>query len=88
MTTDEIMALADKYAESDVDFVLLGDPDPKPFRDALQSAIEALQADAARYRWLRDDDRGRALSMGAIEWTGKKELADAAIDAAMALDKP
>lgn len=55
MTTDEIMALADKYAESDVDFVLLGDPDPKPFRDALQSAIEALQRDLEHMRIERDE---------------------------------
>jgi len=52
-TLDELMALADKYAESDVDFVLLGDPDPKPFRDALQSAIEALQRDLEHMRMER-----------------------------------
>lgn len=44
--------------------------------------------DAARYRWLRDDPRGRALSMSAIEWSGEPEEADAAIDAAMSTHQP
>ena len=42
----------------------------------------ALQKDAARYRWLRDDKRGRSLSVSSLEWTGSAELSDAAVDAA------
>ena len=44
--------------------------------------IAALQLDAARYRWLRDDKRGRSLSVSSLEWTGSAELSDAAVDAA------
>lgn len=43
MTTDEIMALADTYWNS-------AGPPMANHRNALQSAIEALQKDAARYR--------------------------------------
>jgi len=42
----------------------------------------ALRKDAARYRWLRDDKRGRSLSVSSLEWTGSAELSDAAVDAA------
>jgi len=45
--------------------------------------IAALQLDAARYRWLRNDKRGRSLSVSSLEWTGNPELSDAAVDAAM-----
>jgi hypothetical protein len=45
--------------------------------------IARLRDDAERYRWLRDDKRGRMLSVIlALEWTGNPELSDAAIDAA------
>lgn len=56
MTTDEIMALADEYSDAHLQMVTQGGLDPLVFRDSLQSAIEALQADAARYRWLRDHE--------------------------------
>jgi len=49
-------------------------------RNAEQPA--ALRKDAARYRWLRDDKRGRSLSVSSLEWTGSAELSDAAVDAA------
>jgi hypothetical protein len=61
--------------------------------DALQSAIEALQADAQRYRAVYDAAKG--LCMG-VDWNKgthakayrqKLNRAVAAIDAAMALDK-
>ena len=42
----------------------------------------ALRLDAERYRWLRDDKRGRSLSVSSLEWTGSAELSDAAVDAA------
>ena len=42
---------------------------------------EKLLDDAERYRWLRDDQRGRSLSVSSLEWTGNPELSDAAIDA-------
>lgn len=85
MTTDEIMALADEYSDAHLQMVTQGGLDPLVFRDSLQSAIEALQADAARYRWLRDDaphpflDRLRCY--GSDCW-------DQEVDALMALDKP
>lgn len=39
--------------------------------------------DAERYRWLRDDPRGRSLSVSALEWSGDPSRADAVIDATM-----
>ena len=44
--------------------------------------LAALRLDAERYRWLRDDKRGRSLSVSSLEWTGSAELSDAAVDAA------
>ena len=44
---------------------------------------EEWQKDAARYRWLRDDPRGRTLSVSSICWTPDTMEADALIDAAM-----
>jgi hypothetical protein len=44
---------------------------------------EALRRDAERYRWLRDNARGRALSVSAICWELDPRKCDAAIDAAM-----
>lgn len=54
-------------------------------------AIEALQRDAARYRWLRDNSVGYAMHMGAVLYTPElvvprgmdSPAIDAAIDAAM-----
>lgn len=48
-----------------------------------QSPPDSDALDARRYRWLRDNDRGRALSMSALDWSGDAIRADAAIDAAM-----
>lgn len=46
--------------------------------------IEALRADAERYRWLRDEDDDPCLSLvDLFTTTGKREDVDAAIDAAM-----
>ena len=45
--------------------------------------IKELRKDAERYRWLRDDERGRSLSVSSLEWKNNAELCDAAIDAAM-----
>lgn len=59
MTTDEIMALVDEYAwrhEYDQPNGTYYAKECKAARIALQSAIEALQADAARYRWLHDHE--------------------------------
>ena len=48
-----------------------------------EAEIARLREDAERYRWLRDDKRGRMLSVVlALEWTGNPELSDAAVDAA------
>jgi hypothetical protein len=49
----------------------------------LERENAAMRLDADRYRWLRDDKRGRSLSVSSLEWTGSAELSDAAIDAAM-----
>lgn len=49
----------------------------------LERENAALRLDAERYRWLRDDKRGRSLSVSSLEWTGSAELSDAAIDAAI-----
>lgn len=46
--------------------------------------LAALRKDAERYRWLRDDARGRALSISALEWRNDPALADIAVDAAIA----
>ena len=51
--------------------------------ELLERENAALQKDAARYRWLRNDKRGRSLSVSSLEWTGNAELSDAAVDAAM-----
>jgi hypothetical protein len=51
--------------------------------ELLERENAALQKDAARYRWLRNDQRGRSLSVSSLEWTGNAELSDAAVDAAM-----
>jgi hypothetical protein len=50
-TTDEIMDLASEWAQETKDFGHLDESRP---RDALLKAVEALAADAARYRWLRE----------------------------------
>jgi len=49
----------------------------------IERELAAAQADAKRYRWLRDDKRGRSLSVSSLEWTGNAKLSDAAVDAAM-----
>lgn len=48
----------------------------------VEAEILLLRKDAERYRWLRDDKRGRMLSVSSLDWTGNPELSDAAIDAA------
>ena len=93
MTTDEIMALADKYARWEV----AGDFQPR--RDALYAAIEALQADARRMRealiWYRDEAAALAKHVQSRAHT-QAVLASLTVlsldagqraDAAMALDK-
>ena len=50
--------------------------------EILERENAALRLDAERYRWLRDDKRGRSLSVSSLEWTGSAELSDAAVDAA------
>lgn len=92
MTTDEIMSLADTYWGS-------AGPNMATTRNALQAAIEALQKDAARYRWLRDEESDTEEMFAPGSYNAKYGLVDlgdmltgadldATIDAAMALDKP
>ena len=53
------------------------------FREAADE-IEALRADAARYRWLRDEDDDPVCSLRQLfTMTGKPKDVDAAVDAAM-----
>jgi hypothetical protein len=102
MTTDEIMALADSYAdwravdshdfgyqEPPADYP--GTPEIKTSREALRAAIEALQADARRYRRLRDNDHTELYCSWVDEMLNMPDADsdefDSAIDAAMALDK-
>lgn len=49
----------------------------------LERELAEAKKDAERYRWLRDDERGRSLSVSSLEWKNNAELSDAAIDAAM-----
>ena len=49
----------------------------------LERELAEARKDAERYRWLRDDERGRSLSVSSLEWKNNSELSDAAIDAAM-----
>lgn len=70
-TTNEIMELASEWAQETKDFGHLDESQP---RDALLKAVEALAADAARYRWLRE--QARLGTFGGV-------VTDAAIDAAM-----
>ena len=51
--------------------------------EKLLAELDGAKKDAARYRWLRNDKRGRSLSVSSLEWTGNAELSDAAVDAAM-----
>lgn len=93
MTTDEIMALADEYSDAHLQMVTQGGLDPLVFRDSLQSAIEALQADAARYRWLRESRDDGFWKCHEKDGEGGSILKygvdlDSAIDAAMGIDKP
>ena len=53
------------------------------FSRYLERELVAARKDAERYRWLRNDKRGRSLSVSSLEWTGSAELSDAAVDAAM-----
>jgi len=56
---------------------------PVEFCRQLERELAAAQADAKRYRWLRDDKRGRSLSVSSLAWTGNAKLSDAAVDAAI-----
>lgn len=95
MTTDEIMALADEYSDAHLQMVTQGGLDPLVFRDSLQSAIEALQADAARLDYIASNARCDPKMDGNHVWWPTSfnhrligpNLREA-IDAAMALDKP
>lgn len=104
MTTDEIMALVGEYAESNRRWE---GPDSFTYVK-LRSTIEALQADAARYRWLRNASKEVLLRPERAGYEILPDLRthwqmpflmcsgpvggfvdfDAAIDAAMGIDKP
>ena len=92
MSTDEIMALADLYYHNpyrDGSHTHLVYADQK--RVALLKAVEALAADAARYRWLRLNYDDSLVMVGGdkgcAEMLMEKEL-DRAIDSAMQKETP
>ena len=86
MTTDEIMALAINYADERV-MGTMGrstGQDVAAAHAALRSAVEALVADAERYRWLRehgDRDCTQKDGYGGYELRMGEEL-DAVVDEA------
>ena len=100
MTTDEIMALLKRLRNTPnwmrESYGSLKDCmltyDRAPFEAA--DAIEALQADAMRWRWAKvfvsgddnDEANKRTALLAAQYFVGVKDV-DTAIDAAMALDK-
>lgn len=88
MTTDEIMALGGQLVARNVRQLqgLGSEAETRESYVALQSAIEALQADAARYRWIRDR-RGCPFAETDEAWD-VPEIFERDIDASMALDKP
>ena len=93
-TTDEIMGMVQEYASA---WSIVGScfdnghgmECAEEARAALFKAVEALEADAARYRWLRSylpsDDTSRD---DAIVACTNPEQVDAAIDAAMQKGTP
>lgn len=59
-------------------------PDTDKLCQEAADEIEALRADAARYRWLRDEDDDPVCSLRQLfTMTGKPKDVDAAVDAAM-----
>lgn len=87
-TTDEVMSLADAYATLTVHAHYRPTLDA---RAALFKAVEALEADAARYRWLRLNYDDSLVMVGGdkgcAEMLMEKEL-DRAIDSAMQKGTP
>jgi adenylate kinase len=95
MTTDEIMGMVDRFAMlhadaretiegSDAVYRRMAD-DAKRAKIEIESAIEALQADAARYAFAKTI-AGQVVCINTFREKGASYL-DAEIDAAMALDK-
>jgi hypothetical protein len=85
MTRDNIIKLAVKvgWAQKDIDSLLyIVETAAAAEREACE--IETLRADAARYRWLRDEDDDPICSLRQLfTMTGKPKDVDAAVDAAM-----
>jgi hypothetical protein len=88
MTTNEIMALAERMAYVYANEYTHATCPAAAEHEALRSAIEALQADARRYRWLQYSKWTESAYPDVWrEITNDYGGLDAAIDAAMALDK-
>ena len=90
-TTDEIMELSDAYAEASSNYSagldqLIDTPDPLHSRAALLKAVEALAADAARYRWLRATTNWVSSHGQRIDVRNDPELLDASIDGMIAVN--
>jgi hypothetical protein len=80
-TTDLIARLRDWSDGPDTDKLC---QDAAAALEAQAAQIEALRADAARYRWLRDEDDDPICSLTQLfTMTGKPEDVDTAVDAAM-----
>ena len=103
-TKEEIMKLADDYADAAATVILSTNTfgrdsamansradDRTKSRDSLLKAVEALAADAARYRWLRLNYDDSLVMVGGdkgcAEMLMEKEL-DTAIDSAMQKETP
>ena len=87
MSTTEIMELADLYYHNPYRWgshTHLVYADQK--RDALLKAVEALAADAARYRWLRATMNWVSSHGQRIDVRNDPELLDASIDGMIAVN--
>jgi len=82
-TTDEVMSLADAYATLTVYAHYRPTLDA---RAALLKAVEALAADAARYRWLRATMNWVSSHGQRIDVRNDPELLDASIDGMIAVN--
>lgn len=68
MTTDEIMILAEEYADASVGDYLYGGGTSSHLHNKLRTAIEELAADARRYQWIKAQKALSLTTDGSI-WT-------------------
>ena len=85
-TVNEIMILAEEYANASVGDYLSGEGEASNHYDKLRTAIEELNKDARRYQWLMNNTKGFAPCVWAIEDGYREEyysVNQVQIDAAM-----